>query len=266
MINKKDKLLSIGEISKLTGASIYSLRYYEKLNILKPAYVDDESSYRYYTFDQINHIWMIMFCVELDIPLKEFAMFTDDENNMDFRTFLGHGKEIAEEKLKALKGGLKLINSIEEQMDLADSYKKGQLYTRDFPEKYYYTKTCGDSISDIDLLKIFDSFSDMPREEWNYGDMSTYGILCEYTSSGTSYHAFVEVPKSAARMEKKNIRKIPSGIYICRQSDESQFEKIPELFKEYLACRDSFLAIETEIFTGKHKINKPLTEIRVISV
>jgi len=265
-MSKKNKLLSIGEVSKLTGASIYSLRYYERLNILKPALVDDESGYRYYTFDQIHHIWMIMFCVELDIPLKEFAMFTDDENNIDFRTFLGYGKEIAEKKLKALKEGLKLINSIEEQMNLADSHEKGQLYTREFTEKYYYTKPCGDSVSDIDLLKIFDSFSDVPHEEWNYGDMSTYGILCEYKQSETSYHAFVEVPKRVARAEKKNTRKIPGGTYICRQSDETQFEEAPELFKEYLAGRDSFLAIETEIFTSKHKINKPLYELRVIAL
>ena len=35
-MNEKEKLLSIGEISKMTGAGIKALRHYEKINILKP--------------------------------------------------------------------------------------------------------------------------------------------------------------------------------------------------------------------------------------
>jgi len=36
----KKGLLSIGEVSRITGASVRSLRYYEKINILKPAHTD----------------------------------------------------------------------------------------------------------------------------------------------------------------------------------------------------------------------------------
>ncbi|MCL2425956.1 MAG: hypothetical protein FWD05_06425, partial [Oscillospiraceae bacterium] len=222
--------------------------------------------YRYYSFDQIHHIWMIMFCIELDIPLKEFAKFTDTNDTMDFRTFLNHGKEIAEEKIKALKRGLKLISSIEEQIDLADSYKAEQIYTRDLQEKYFYVKPCGGPLKGIDLLSIYESFDDMPYIEEDYNDLSQYGFICERTSSVTSYYAFIEVPRRFARKIKKNIKTIPAGTYACRQSDESQFEQAPEIFKEYLAGKESFLAIETEIFTGKHKINKPLNELRVIGL
>ena len=44
----KNELLSIGEAAKLKQVSVKSLRYYETIGILKPAYVDPSSGYRYY--------------------------------------------------------------------------------------------------------------------------------------------------------------------------------------------------------------------------
>ena len=46
---KKENLLSIGALSKQTGVHIKSLRYYDSLGILRPAYVDPCSGYRYYS-------------------------------------------------------------------------------------------------------------------------------------------------------------------------------------------------------------------------
>ena len=57
----KDKLLSIGEMAKLTGVGIKALRYYEKINILKPAFVDANTGYRYYKFSQTYMIELIRF-------------------------------------------------------------------------------------------------------------------------------------------------------------------------------------------------------------
>ena len=43
----KKRLFSIGKLSKLTGVHIQSLRYYESLGLLRPAFVDPDSGYRY---------------------------------------------------------------------------------------------------------------------------------------------------------------------------------------------------------------------------
>lgn len=46
-------MLRIGDFSKLSRISIRMLRYYEKHNLLKPRYVDEESGYRFYAHEQI---------------------------------------------------------------------------------------------------------------------------------------------------------------------------------------------------------------------
>ena len=60
---KKNKWLSIGEFSKLSDVNIKSLRYYDSLGILKPAYVDPESRYRYYSFPQLQIVEAIKLCI-----------------------------------------------------------------------------------------------------------------------------------------------------------------------------------------------------------
>jgi len=256
---RKNKLLSIGEISKLTGASLRSLRYYEKIGLLKPACTDPDSGYRYYTFDQTHHVELIMFCIELDIPLKELTTFTHADDMIDFRAFLAHGKEIAEQKLKRIKQGLNLICTLEHKMDLAEQYQVGQIYERELPQKFLHVKPCGASLKDLDLLELVASFADVSYAENEYDDLSEYGFLCEHTPAGAQYYAFLEVPKDRAN------KIIPAGTYLCRQSEDAQIEAVGGLFGERLTG-DSWLAVEAEIFTGRHKISKPIGEIRVCRV
>lgn len=45
--------MKIGEFSKLTNFSVRTLRHYERLGLLEPVYVDCDSSYRYYTEEQL---------------------------------------------------------------------------------------------------------------------------------------------------------------------------------------------------------------------
>ena len=63
----KSKLLTIGELSKRTGCSIKALRYYDLIGLLKPVYVDPNSNYRYYNFEQTRMVELIQICINLSI-------------------------------------------------------------------------------------------------------------------------------------------------------------------------------------------------------
>ena len=57
------ELLTIGNLSKQTGVHVKSLRYYEQLGILLPAYTDPDTGYRYYTLSQIPVVNAIRACI-----------------------------------------------------------------------------------------------------------------------------------------------------------------------------------------------------------
>jgi DNA-binding transcriptional MerR regulator len=253
------KLLSIGDMSKLTGASIRSLRYYEQIKLLTPVYTDADTGYRYYSFEQSYHIEMIMFCTLLDIPLKELPTFMGEGDMVDYRAFLAHGKVIAQKKLKALKSGLKLINSIEKHINLTESHEIGTFYTREIAEKYIVCKPCEAPLEELDLFELAKAFADVFTA--NHMDkISEFGFLCEHTPTKTTYYAFIEVPKQKTN---KDIKKIPAATFICRQDENPQIEKAHDIFAQKLIGVDSYIAIESEIFTSKPKISKPLHELRV---
>lgn len=46
-------MMKIGAFAKLSGITVKTLRHYDELGLLKPAYVEEASGYRYYTADQL---------------------------------------------------------------------------------------------------------------------------------------------------------------------------------------------------------------------
>jgi len=66
---------TISEFAKLRNININSLRYYEKLGLLKPAIIDENNGYRYYSAEQVSILNKIILCIQLGIPLKEMVKF-----------------------------------------------------------------------------------------------------------------------------------------------------------------------------------------------
>ena len=52
-------MLRIGQFSKLAKITVKTLRYYDKIGLLKPAMIDTSSSYRYYTEEQLQTVHTI---------------------------------------------------------------------------------------------------------------------------------------------------------------------------------------------------------------
>ena len=74
---------TISEFAKLRNININSLRYYEKLGLLKPAYIDENNGYRYYSAEQVSLLNKIILCIQLGIPLKDMVAFLDEDGNLE---------------------------------------------------------------------------------------------------------------------------------------------------------------------------------------
>ena len=68
-----DDLLPIGRFSKATRLSVKALRHYDELGLLRPAYVDPSSGYRYYRSAQANQAEAIRILRSVDMPLEEIG-------------------------------------------------------------------------------------------------------------------------------------------------------------------------------------------------
>lgn len=64
-----EDLLPIGRFARLSRLSIKQLRHYADLGLLIPAYVDEQTGYRYYRRDQARDALAIGLLRSLDVPL-----------------------------------------------------------------------------------------------------------------------------------------------------------------------------------------------------
>jgi DNA-binding transcriptional MerR regulator len=66
-------LLPIGRFARLSGLTVKALRHYDAVGLLRPAYVDDSTGYRYYALPQAREAEAIRRLRELEVPLDEIA-------------------------------------------------------------------------------------------------------------------------------------------------------------------------------------------------
>jgi effector-binding domain-containing protein len=74
-------LLSIGRFSQLSGLTVRAVRHYGELELLPPAWVDDETGYRYYASRQLVDAEAIKRLRSLELPLdeiREILRLSDD--------------------------------------------------------------------------------------------------------------------------------------------------------------------------------------------
>ena len=80
----KDEILyTAGEIAKIAGVSLRTIRFYDKQNILKPSYVT-ESGARFYTDTDFARLQRILLLKYLGFSLDEIREMTIDDADYHF--------------------------------------------------------------------------------------------------------------------------------------------------------------------------------------
>ena len=73
-------MYQIGMFSKISKTTIKALRYYEEVGIFKPAHVDNETGYRYYTTNQLMDIHKIVALRQMNFSIDEINSIINGHN------------------------------------------------------------------------------------------------------------------------------------------------------------------------------------------
>ena len=101
-------MLRIGQFSKLAKTTVKTLRYYDKIGLLKPIMVDTASSYRYYTEEQLETIRLI--CMYKDVGLSNDVILKLMNKEGDKRALFEYQKQLLTERAEEIK---RALNSLE---------------------------------------------------------------------------------------------------------------------------------------------------------
>ena len=150
---KNDKnLYKIGAVAKMFNISISTLRNYEKIGLLCPEFVDEESGYRYYGAKQFERLNIIKYLRVLDLSvasIRDFLTYRDVEK---IRKQLIEQKNLIEKK----KNELNIIQrKIEKRLKTIENAVSSVLETiiiKEVPQcRVAYVQNCVNPINYFDL-------------------------------------------------------------------------------------------------------------------
>lgn len=266
----RNSLLSIGEAAKLKNVSIKALRYYEKLGIFNPAYIDPQSGYRYYSPAQLFDLDVILTCGELGIPLKHILDYQTEQGTIDLRQLLIEGSELAEQKMKRAHQSLLQINSYLEEMEQQDSFRhRDHTYTRTIPSRYFCAKSW-DISRPFEIKKYLKTMSDLYQLADQLGTTPLYfqGLLIDTTSTEKtpSCQAYVAVDlypsKSDTNLQtnEANIKYLPEDTYTGFRIENNDLTECITTALTYAKEHPGFFVM-TEIWDAELAANTFIIEL-----
>lgn len=266
----RNSLLSIGEAAKLKNVSIKALRYYEKLGIFNPAYIDPQSGYRYYSPAQLFDLDVILTCGELGIPLKHILDYQTDKDAIDLRQLLIEGAGIAEQKIKRARQSLLQINTYLEEIEQQDSFRHcPNTYTRTMPSRYFCAKPW-DISRPFEIKNYLKTMSDLYQLADELGTTPLYfqGLLIDTTSTEktSSCQAYVAVDlypsKSDTNLQtnEADIKYLPEDTYTGFRIENNDLTECITTALTYTKEHPGFFVM-TEIWDAELAANTFIIEL-----
>lgn len=260
----ENKYLSVGALSKLTGVHIKSLRYYDAIGALKPAYVNPETGYRYYTHEQLHLLEAIRLCIELDIPLAEFSEFIDGDGRLRFGNLIETGRERAVSKIRAIKENLDYLEDIKRVINRAEAYSNGhKSLTFSSKRQYFWVEPYdGEQSYKGRYAKFLHLMDDIVSRglKLRY-EMGVLFIEGGGRSERYYYNELNITDEAAARFPQ--VLCVPERTQTGIMLNYSDIENAARYFPERFATDDVKYIFETELSTGNYDYSVVLYELRV---
>ncbi|MGI5874305.1 MAG: MerR family transcriptional regulator [Bacillota bacterium] len=106
----KEQLYTIGEISRLSGISISTLRYYDKIGLIRPEKVNEKTGYRYYAEGILVKLSVLCSMKELGFSLKEIKRLLPRESVGDLERMVREKLDHLTEKAAAISSSVFVLN------------------------------------------------------------------------------------------------------------------------------------------------------------
>lgn len=134
--------MKVGEVAKLTGLTVRTLRYYDEIGLLKPSLVT-ESGYRIYSNADLELLQQILFFRELDFPLEEIRKIMENPS-YDREEALRRHRQLLLQKRSHLDGLISLVeNTLKgaadmsfKQFDVSEMEETRKKYAQEAKERW----------------------------------------------------------------------------------------------------------------------------------
>ncbi len=135
------EFFSIGEISSLLGLSSHTLRYYDKIGLIKPAIVNEQNGYRMYSYEQLFTLERVRYLQQLGFNLDEIRDIFSDITTSTLCRYLELKKQGLDQEIDRLSAFRDVVNcSMRYYQRLNDGIAPGFPFVSQEDVRYIFTE------------------------------------------------------------------------------------------------------------------------------
>lgn len=254
-MTNKETFLTIGEVSKIMDVNAKSLRYYERIGALIPAYIDQKTGYRYYSHSQLAIVNAIQICIEIGIPLKQFSKYCVD-NQINAGLLLEEATILAETKINNIRKGLHTIEQLQNIIKKSDALiatKNAMPY--DLPSITYIVERIPDQLNTSSFNKVLSRLHFRAIEIGYHPGMS-FGRLYVFNNDKVVIGKYAFTSVSGAKNQEKGIIELAAGQYWAIHTTESRIAEASTIFSELFAQDGYKIVLEAEAISSVYNTEK----------
>lgn len=126
----------IRELAQMSGVTARTLRWYDRIGLLKPARVG-ENGYRFYSGAEVNRLQHILFYRELGVELDQIKRLLDDPTFDRMAALRGHLAVLEEKRgqIDAMIASVRSTINAEERNELMKDHEKFEAFRKNAVEK-----------------------------------------------------------------------------------------------------------------------------------
>lgn len=208
---------TVKDVSKITGVSIRTLRYYDEIGLLKPTELT-KAGYRLYDSKALEKLQEIMFFRELEIPLIDIKKIMDNPSYDKEQTLLAQ-KSLLEQKRNRLNGIIELITDV---MKGVNTMSFGAFSNEEVQKMVNHSLEC---ISKESLDKLIEK----------YGSIEKYK---EHLTSGfANEQAIADILKWYGSKEKA-LEAVMQSTGDTKKTKQEQ-DKNAKIYKQFMAAKET---------------------------
>ena len=136
----KENLLSITELAKLRQVTSETLRYYDRIGLITPDYVDPQTRYRYYSIRQYEKLGTIKELRQLGMSIHDITDYFSGRNLRKSHQLLLHQLELLEEEIRKQQLLSEILRrKLHFLSEITPPPPVDKVFCRAFPQRYMIT-------------------------------------------------------------------------------------------------------------------------------
>lgn len=260
-----EEYFSIGEVSQIKGITIKAMRFYDRIGLIKPYYVDPSNQYRYYHAKQFIYFDIIKAARSMDISPNALIPFFKNKDSSGLMDYLALHKELTLQKIRDMENVVKGIDQVIKTIDIAKTTDEKKIYRRQLPDRHIIITPFDISMNQETVMN---AYSQLDITINNRRLINTYesGILFSKDEDDNFKPEYLYTTIAEAE-QAADYKLLPGGNYICIKYTKKNINKQIKKLYQYLIANnllpldlvqiellDNLFAEETEYFEMQARI------------